>query len=55
LFYGIQTLEQMLEDSQDQQIKIPSCRITDYPEIAYRAVHIDLKHHLDAGHHYYEQ
>jgi len=54
LFYGLQTLSQLLEDAQDQQIEIPACRITDYPEIAYRAVHLDLKHHLDAGHYYYD-
>jgi len=53
LFYGIQTLSQLLEDAQDQQLEIPACRITDYPEIAYRAVHLDLKHHLDASHYYY--
>ncbi len=53
LFYGIQTLDQLLEDSQDQQIEIPSCLITDYPEIEFRAIHLDLKHHLDAGHYYY--
>ena len=53
LFYGIQTLSQLLEDSHDQQIEIPACRITDYPEVAYRAVHLDLKHHLDAGYYYY--
>jgi N-acetyl-beta-hexosaminidase len=49
LFYGIQTLNQLLEDSHDQQIEIPSCRITDYPEIPYRAIHVDVKHHLDVG------
>lgn len=53
LFYGVQTLDQLLEDSHEQQINIPACRITDYPDIAYRAVHIDLKHHLDAGYYYY--
>ncbi|QMU31058.1 beta-N-acetylhexosaminidase [Adhaeribacter radiodurans] len=53
LFYGCQTLNQLLEDARDQQIKIPACKITDYPELAYRAVHLDLKHHLDAGHYYY--
>ncbi len=53
LFYGLQTLNQLIEDSHDQQIRIPSCRITDYPEITYRAVHLDLKHHLDAGFYYY--
>jgi len=54
LFYGIQTLAQLLDDSHDQQLEIPSCRITDYPEIPYRAIHLDLKHHLDAGRYYYE-
>jgi hexosaminidase len=54
LFYGAQTLRQMLEDAHDQQIQIPACRITDYPDIAYRAVHLDLKHHLDAGRYYYD-
>ena len=53
LFYGLQTLDQLLEDSNDQRIEIPSCRITDYPEIAYRAIHLDLKHHLEAGQYYY--
>jgi len=53
LFYGCQTLVQLLEDAQDEQINIPECRITDYPDIAYRAVHLDLKHHLDAGYYYY--
>lgn len=54
LFYGCQTLHQLLEDAYDQNIIIPSCRITDYPDIAYRAIHLDLKHHLDAGHYYYD-
>ena len=54
LFYGSQTLLQLLEDAHDQKIVIPACTITDYPDIAYRAVHLDLKHHLDAGHYYYE-
>jgi hypothetical protein len=54
LFYGIQTLKQLLEDSHDQQIEIPSCRITDYPEIPYRSIHLDIKHHVDASHYYYD-
>jgi hexosaminidase len=54
LFYGCQTLLQLLDDSRDQQITIPPCRITDYPDIPYRAIHLDLKHHLDAGHYYYD-
>lgn len=54
LFYGCQTLLQLLEDARDEHINIPACRITDYPDIAYRAIHLDLKHHLDAGHYYYD-
>ena len=54
LFYGSQTLLQMLEDANDQQVAIPACRITDYPDIAFRAIHLDLKHHLDAGFYYYQ-
>ena len=53
LFYGIQTLTQLLQDAHDQSVRIPECRITDYPDIACRAVHIDLKSHLDAGNYYY--
>lgn len=53
LFYGCQTLEQLMEDSRDQHIRIPCLRITDYPEISYRAVHFDTKHHLDRTEYYY--
>ncbi|WP_018614170.1 glycoside hydrolase family 20 zincin-like fold domain-containing protein [Segetibacter koreensis] len=54
LFYGCQTLLQLLEDADAQQIEIPACTVTDYPDIAYRAIHLDLKHHLDAGRYYYD-
>jgi hypothetical protein len=53
LFYGCQTLRQLLEDARDQRVLLPACRITDFPGIAYRAVHLDLKHHLDVGNYYY--
>ena len=54
LFYGCQTLEQLLEDSRDYDMPIPACIITDYPVMSYRAVHIDVKHHLDHMNYYYE-
>lgn len=54
LFYGCQTLEQLLEDARDFNIPVPSCKITDYPVLSYRAVHFDLKHHLDHMNYYYE-
>lgn len=54
IFYGCQTLLQLMEDAKDQEIPIPACRITDYPGVAYRAVHWDLKYHLDNQKYYYD-
>lgn len=53
LFYGCQTLEQLLVDSRDQEMVIPSLKITDYPLIAYRSIHLDTKNHLDRVEYYY--
>ena len=53
LYYGCQTLEQLLEDSRDFGQEIPQMRIVDYPAVAYRAVHWDTKHHLDRMEYYY--
>ena len=54
LFYGCQTLEQLLEDSRDFNKPVPACKITDYPALSCRAVHFDVKHHLDHMNYYYE-
>ncbi|MEI6050174.1 MAG: family 20 glycosylhydrolase [Bacteroidota bacterium] len=54
LFYGCQSLEQLLEDARDYNKSVPSCKITDYPVLSYRAVHFDVKHHLDHMNYYYE-
>lgn len=54
LFYGCQSLEQLLEDARDYKKPVPSCKITDYPVLSYRAVHFDVKHHLDHMNYYYE-
>jgi len=54
LFYGCQTLEQLLEDARDFDKPVPECEITDYPALSYRAVHFDVKHHLDHMNYYYE-
>ncbi len=54
LFYGCQTLEQLLEDARDFKTAIPACVITDTPDYVYRAVHFDTKHHLDHIGYYYE-
>ncbi len=54
LFYGCQTLEQLLEDARDFHTPVPACKITDAPALAYRSVQIDIKHHLDHMNIYYE-
>ncbi|GGC12528.1 hypothetical protein GCM10011325_44240 [Dyadobacter sediminis] len=54
IFYGCQTLVQLLEDARDQHVLIPACKITDFPDLDWRAVHLDLKYHLDAGNYYYD-
>ena len=55
IFYGCQTLEQLMEDSRDFNLPIPAMQITDYPAISYRAVHFDVKHHLDRIEYYYRE
>lgn len=54
IFYGCQTLEQLLEDARDFNKPVPACTITDYPVLTYRAVHFDVKHHLDHMNYYYQ-
>ncbi|MGN6492049.1 MAG: glycoside hydrolase family 20 zincin-like fold domain-containing protein, partial [Agriterribacter sp.] len=54
LFYGCQTLLQLLEDGRDQQVHIPVVTITDYPDIPYRSIHLDIKYHLDNMNYYYQ-
>lgn len=54
LFYGCQSLEQLLEDARDFKKPIPACTVTDYPTLSWRAVHFDVKHHLDHMNYYYE-
>ena len=53
-FYGLQTLSQLMEDASEAGIEIPAITVRDWPDIAYRAVHFDTKHHLDTINAYYE-
>ena len=53
LFYGCQSLEQLMEDSREHGVNLPACEITDYPALSWRAVHFDVKHHLDHMDYYY--
>lgn len=49
LFYGMQTLLQLLEPSAETgsiQIKVPYLQIEDYPRFAYRGMHLDVARHF---------
>ena len=54
LFYGFKTLEQLLQDAKDQNVHLPLCNIVDYPALAFRAIHLDIKHHIDKTEYYYD-
>jgi len=53
LFYGLMSLNQLVEDAEEQEVGLPLCVIEDYPLLAYRAVHIDVKHHREKLEYYY--
>ncbi|OIQ39123.1 MAG: glycoside hydrolase family 20 [Bacteroidetes bacterium MedPE-SWsnd-G1] len=54
LFYGVKSLEQLLEDAKDQDAFLPNCTITDFPELKYRSIQLDIKHHLEKKEYYYD-
>jgi hypothetical protein len=54
LWYGLMTLAQLTEDAKDQNAPLPQCIISDAPALAYRAVHLDVKHHLEKKEYYFE-
>ncbi len=54
LFYGFTTLDQITEDAVLQGVNLPLVQIKDYPELTYRSVHWDVKHHLDKEAYYYD-
>jgi len=54
LFYAGQTISQLIEDATEQKLNIPSCTITDFPDLAFRAIHLDMKHHIESGKYYYQ-
>ena len=54
LFYAFMTLEQIVEDAKEQNLALPLCSIKDYPLLSYRAIHLDMKHHLEKTDYYYK-
>ncbi len=46
VFYGIQTLIQLLPTEKKNDLKIQNAAIHDYPRFAYRGMHLDVARHL---------
>ncbi len=46
LFYGTQTLLQIIRTAGNEKA-VAGVAITDWPDIAHRAIHYDTKHHQD--------
>jgi hexosaminidase len=54
LMYGFVTLGQLMEDAREQEMPLPLCTITDFPQLSYRAIHLDVKHHMEKASYYRE-
>ncbi len=46
VFYGIQTLIQLLPTAKATSLDIPAVAVTDYPRFAYRGMHLDVSRHF---------
>ena len=46
VFYGIQTLIQLLPVTKAVTLTIPAVMVTDYPRFAYRGMHLDVSRHF---------
>lgn len=54
LLYAFMSLEQLSEDALEQEVALPLVRIKDYPLLAYRAIQLDMKHHMEKTEYYYQ-
>jgi len=52
-FNGFMTLLQLMEDAREQGVPLPMCHIEDTPKLSYRAIHLDMKHHMEKTEYYY--
>ncbi|MBK8928252.1 MAG: beta-N-acetylhexosaminidase [Chitinophagaceae bacterium] len=46
IFYGTQTLLQLLPPQKNVEYKLPFVQITDYPRFTYRGIHLDVGRHF---------
>jgi len=51
---GLMTLGQLIQGAEDQGVNLPGVQIIDEPALEYRAVHLDVKHHLEKKEYYFE-
>lgn len=47
LFYGIQSFLQLLKPASDGKFRVPAGTITDWPDLEFRFIHWDTKHHRE--------
>jgi len=45
LFYGVQSLMQMMPEKKGQEIEVPASLVKDYPRFKYRGMHLDVGRH----------
>jgi hypothetical protein len=53
LFYAFITLDQIIEDSKNNQTTLPMVDIKDFPSLEFRPIHIDIKHHTEKKTYYF--
>ncbi|MBW3128338.1 glycoside hydrolase family 20 protein [Hymenobacter profundi] len=46
VFYGLQTLSQLVPPGKANRVSLPGCTITDYPRFPYRGMHLDVSRHM---------
>lgn len=46
LFYGVQSLIQMMPERQNNELLIGAAEINDYPRFKYRGLHLDVSRHM---------
>jgi len=46
IFYGVQTLIQLIPERKSQLLEVPAVSINDYPRFGYRGMHLDVSRHF---------
>nr|WP_084407035.1 glycoside hydrolase family 20 protein [Pedobacter panaciterrae] len=46
IFYGLQSLMQIIHKSEKGALSVPACKIIDYPVFSYRGMHLDVSRNM---------